>query len=185
MSNESASQAKDIPVNDSADPVEGAGADAAVLDAVATAEAKAAEATEKFFRLAADFDNFKKRAAREREEALRNGVERVVLRLLPVADSFEMAMTAATSAQGTSVESLKAGVEMIQSQLKAALAEVGAVEVESLGKPFDPAVHEAVSQQETSDAPEGQVIQQLRKGYKLREKLIRPASVIVAKSPAA
>jgi molecular chaperone GrpE len=179
MSNESDVKLSETP---GADP---APETAAAADAVALAEAKAAEATDKLLRLAADFDNFKKRAAREREEALRNGIERVVLRLLPVADSFEMAMAAANSAQGTSVDSLKAGVDMIQSQLRAVLAEVGAVEVEALGKPFDPAVHEAVSEQEAADVPEGQVLQQLRKGYKLREKLIRPASVVVAKAPAA
>jgi molecular chaperone GrpE len=179
MSNESEVKSAERPAADAAPDT------VAAADAVALAEAKAAEATDKLLRMAADFDNFKKRAAREREEALRNGVERVVLRLLPVADSFEMAMAAANSASGTSVESLKAGVDMIQSQLRSALAEVGAVEVEALGKPFDPAVHEAVSQQETADVPEGQVLQQLRKGYKLREKLIRPASVVVAKAPTA
>ena len=72
---------------------------------------------------------------------------------------------------------------MIQQQLKNALAETGLEEIDATGKPFDPTLHEAVSQQETADVPEGQVIQQLRKGYKLRERLLRPATVIVAKNP--
>ena len=74
---------------------------------------------------------------------------------------------------------------MIGQQLKNVLAEAGLEEVEALGKPFDPNLHEALSQQETSDVPEGQVVQQLRKGYKFRDRLLRPASVVVAKQPAA
>jgi molecular chaperone GrpE len=74
---------------------------------------------------------------------------------------------------------------MIQQQLKSALTEAGLEEVEASGKPFDPNLHEAVSQQETPDVPEGRVTQQLRKGYRLRERLLRPATVIVAKKPAA
>jgi molecular chaperone GrpE len=70
---------------------------------------------------------------------------------------------------------------MIQQQLKTVLAETGLEEIDAAGKPFDPALHEAVSQQESSEIPEGSVLQQLRKGYKLRERLLRPATVIVAK----
>jgi molecular chaperone GrpE len=70
-------------------------------------------------------------------------------------------------------------------QFKSVLAEAGLEELDALGKPFDPNLHEAVSQQETPDAPEGQVVQQLRKGYKFRDRLLRPASVVVAKQPAA
>ena len=73
---------------------------------------------------------------------------------------------------------------MIYTQLKSALADSGLEEVDAANKPFDPNFHEAVSQQETADVPEGQVIQQLRKGYKLRDRLIRPATVIIAKKPA-
>ncbi|MBI3880221.1 MAG: nucleotide exchange factor GrpE [Verrucomicrobia bacterium] len=146
--------------------------------------AKADEHRDRHLRLAADFENFKKRAARERDEAVRLGVERVVTRLLPLADNFEMAMLAANAA-GAAPDSLKAGVAMIQSQLKAVLGEFGIEEVDAQGKTFDPSLHEAVSQLETADAPEGQVVQQLRKGYRLRERLLRPASVVVAKKPAA
>ena len=74
---------------------------------------------------------------------------------------------------------------MIQQQLKSALLETGLEEIDATGKLFDPTLHEAVSQQETAEVPEGHVVQQLRKGYKLRERLLRPATVIVAKSPAA
>ena len=74
---------------------------------------------------------------------------------------------------------------MIHQQLKNVLAEAGLEEVDATGKTFDPNLHEAVSQQETADVPEGQVVQQLRKGYKLRDRLLRPASVVVAKHPTA
>jgi molecular chaperone GrpE len=70
---------------------------------------------------------------------------------------------------------------MIQSQLKSALTDSGLEEVDASGKPFDPNIHEAVSQQESGDVPEGYVLQQLRKGYKIRERLLRPATVVVAK----
>ena len=72
---------------------------------------------------------------------------------------------------------------MILQQLKSALAEAGLEEIDAAGKTFDPNLHEAVSQQETTSVPEGQVVQQLRKGYKLRERLLRPATVVVAKAP--
>jgi len=69
--------------------------------------------------------------------------------------------------------------------LKSFVTEAGVEEVDALGKPFDPALHEAISQQESADVPEGQVLQQLRKGYKVRERLLRPATVIVARKPEA
>jgi molecular chaperone GrpE len=74
---------------------------------------------------------------------------------------------------------------MIHQQLKSALVDAGLEELDAAGKPFDPNIHEAVSQQETAKVPEGQVVQQLRKGYKFRDRLLRPASVVVAKPPAA
>ena len=147
-------------------------------------QAKAAKADEhwdRLLRLTADFDNFKKRATRERQESIKFANQALLERLIPVLDNFDMALAAANTPQAASVEVLKAGVGMICNQLKSALLEAGLEEVEALNKPFDPAWHEAISQKETSEAPEGQVIQQMRKGYKLRERLIRPASVIVAK----
>jgi len=145
--------------------------------------AKADENWERLLRATADFDNFKKRAARERTEAAQYANISLLQKLLPVLDNFEMAQSAAQNVQGNTLASLQAGVTMIQSQLKSALAETGLEELDATGKMFDPAIHEAVSQQESAAVPEGQVLQQLRKGYKLRERLIRPATVIVAKKP--
>lgn len=142
---------------------------------------KAAENWDKYVRLNADFDNFKKRAARERQEAIRYANEGLLEKLIPVLDNFEMAMQAAQSPQGGSADALKTGVNMIASQLKSALTDAGLEEIDATGQVFNPNLHEAVSQQPSNDVPEGQVLQQLRRGYKLRERLIRPATVIVAK----
>jgi len=145
--------------------------------------AKADAHWDRLLRISAEFDNFKKRAARERQEAIKFANEALLQRLLPVLDNFDMAMAAAQTLQDASVQSLQTGINMIQQQLKAVLAEVGLEEIDAAGTLFDPNLHEAVSQQESATVPEGQVLQQLRKGYKLKERLLRPASVIVAKKP--
>lgn len=150
--------------------------------------AKADENWERLVRTTADFDNYKKRANRERQDAIRFANENLLEKLVPVLDSFDMALTAATAAQSNQTEaaqSLKTGISMVYQQLKSALTESGLEEVDATGKPFDPNLHEAVSQQESADVPEGQVLQQLRRGYKLRERLLRPATVVVSKQPAA
>ena len=149
--------------------------------------AKADEHWDRLLRTAADFENFKKRAARERQEAAQAATAALVNKLLPVLDHFEMAQAAAQNAPApqSGMAALHDGIAMVQQQLKDILAETGLEEVDASGRPFDPAWHEAVSQLETPGVPEGQVIQQLRKGYKLRDRLLRPATVIVAKKPAA
>jgi molecular chaperone GrpE len=147
--------------------------------------AKADENWERLLRTTADFDNFKKRAARERQDAVKFANEGLIQKVIPVLDNFEMALAAAQSSSAEGLKSLQEGVAMIHSQLKSVLAEAGLEEIDATGKPFDPNFHEAVSQQESADVAEGNVLQQLRKGYKLRERLLRPATVIVAKKPAA
>ena len=78
---------------------------------------------------------------------------------------------------------MQAGIQMIHQQFKSTLVEAGLEEIDAANKPFDPHWHEALSQEERTDVPEGQVVQQIRKGYKLRDRLLRPASVVVAKEP--
>jgi molecular chaperone GrpE len=92
---------------------------------------------------------------------------------------------AAASSDGAAAQSLQAGVNMIYNQLKSALADAGLEEIDARGKAFDPNLHEAVSQQENAEMAEGSVTQQIRKGYKFRNRLVRPAGVIVSKKPAA
>lgn len=149
--------------------------------------AKADAHWERLLRTTADFDNFKKRATREKQDAIKFANESLLQKLIPVLDNFDMALAAAqTTAKGDgAVQSLQTGVNMIYQQLKAALTEAGLEELDATDKPFDPNVHEAVSQKETTEVPEGQVVQQLRKGYKFRDRLLRPATVVVAKHPAA
>ncbi len=154
---------------------------------IADLEARAAKADDswdRYVRAVAELDNYRKRAARERSEAIQYANETLLAKLLPLLDNFEMALNAA-SEPAASVESIKTGVAMISGQLRQALGEAGLEELDAAGQPFDPNVHEAVSQLESSDVPEGHVLHQIRKGYRLRGRLLRPASVVVAKAPAA
>ena len=145
--------------------------------------AKADENWERLLRITADLENFKKRAAREKADAIKFANESLIQKLIPVLDNFDMALLAVQSAAADSNQSLQAGITMIHQQLKSALADTGLEEVDAAGKTFDPNLHEAVSQQESAEVPEDQVLQQLRKGYKLRDRLLRPATVIVARKP--
>jgi molecular chaperone GrpE len=135
-------------------------------------------------RARADLDNFRKRAAREREEAARFANESLMEKLIPVLDSFEMAVQA-TDDQAAGSDAVRDGVRMIFQQLKSALTDAGLEEIDATGQEFDPNLHEAVSTMETDEVEEGHVAQQLRKGYRLRERLLRPAMVVVARKPAA
>jgi len=155
----------------------------AEIDQLRQQAAKAEEFRERLLREAADFENYKKRAARERQDSVTYANESLLQKLIPVLDTFEMALAAKT-ADSASAQSLQTGVQMIYNQLKSTLAEAGLEEIDARGKVFDPNFHEAVSQQETVELPEGQVTQQIRRGFKFRNRLVRPAGVIVAKKPA-
>jgi molecular chaperone GrpE len=155
------------------------------LQDLQTQAAKADEHWERMLRLAADFENFKKRTAREQTDARKFANEGLIAKLLPILDNFEMAMQVAADPKASSIESLRAGVEMIQQQLRSALREAGVEELDAAGAAFDPNLHEAVSQAESADVPEGHVMQQLRRGYRLNGRLLRPATVVVARKPAA
>ena len=159
------------------------GLTAAQLSDLQAKAAKADENWDRYVRAVADLDNYKKRALRERQDAIKYANEALVEKLLPIVDNFEAALLAANSPQATNVESLKMGVNMIYTQLKNLLAETGVEEIDAANKTFDPNLHEAVSQQPSTEVPEGQVLQQMRKGYRFRDRLLRPAMVIVAKKP--
>jgi molecular chaperone GrpE len=141
---------------------------------------KAQENWDRFLRLNADFDNFKKRTAKDRLEAIKFANEDLIERLLPVMDNFEAALAAGNNTEAGSVESLLTGVKMILGQLRSVVTDAGLVEIDAQGKLFDPVIHEALSQEPSDDIAEGHVLRQMRKGYKLRERLIRPASVVVS-----
>ena len=130
---------------------------------------------EAYLRLAADFDNYRKRAARERAEMATFATERLVKQLLPVLDDLERALEAAAAHEEAKLEE---GVRLVQRSLADLLSKEGLSEIEADGR-FDPHVHEALLTQ-PSDAEEGTVIQVLQKGYRLGERVVRPARVIVA-----
>ena len=179
-------EATPAPAAENAEPVATIGPATLAPEQLEELKERAARADEfwdRLLRTTADFDNFKKRAARERTEAIQFANAALIQKLLPVLDSFEMALAASQTAADEKSASLQAGIVMVQSQLKNVLADAGLEEIDATARPFDPALHEAVSQQESGDAAEGQVIQQIRKGYKWRERLLRPAAVIVAKKP--
>lgn len=153
------------------------------LEELKARAAKADDNWERLLRTTADFDNFKKRAAREKQDAIRYANEGLLEKLVPVLDNFDAALSAAQTTPSGAGQSMQAGIAMIFQQLKKVLTESGLEEVDASGQKFDPNLHEAVSQQETAEVPEGRVVQQLRKGYKLRDRLLRPATVVVAKKP--
>jgi molecular chaperone GrpE len=143
--------------------------------------AKADENWDKFLRAAADLDNHRKRVAREKEELARFTSERVVAALLPALDNLERAIDAAQQ-HGTENSSLLEGITQVCSQFRRTLTEFGLKEIAAnAGHPFDPNLHEAVSHVESGEHPEGHVVEQLQRGYKLADRLLRPARVIVSK----
>ncbi len=177
--------AEGTPSPESLVALEPATVSAEQLEELKQRAAKADEHWDRLLRTTADFENFKKRAARERQESIKYANESLLTKLLAVLDSMDMALTAAQAAPADAVQSLQTGLNLVQQQFKTVLTEAGLEEVDASGKVFDPNFHEAISQREAADVPEGTVVHQVRKGYKLRDRLIRPASVIVSKLPAA
>lgn len=131
-------------------------------------------------RLAADLENYRKRAAKEREEIQRFGNEKLVKDLLPVVDGFDRALAAAASD-----DPLREGVKLVRAALEQTLARHGVVGFSAMGERFDPAVHEALLQVPTREQPPGTVVMEHARGFKLNDRLVRPAMVGVAVEPPA
>jgi molecular chaperone GrpE len=129
----------------------------------------------------ADLDNFRKRAAREKEDAMKYANAAFLERLIPILDNFELGLNAART--GAENSPILAGMDMVAKQLNDFLLSSGVEPVNAEGQPFDPNLHEAVAQEESAKVAEGLIIRQLRKGYKLRDRLLRPATVVVSKGP--
>jgi molecular chaperone GrpE len=142
---------------------------------LAEAEARRDEYLEHAQRVSADFDNFRKRAAREQQSLVARAHERLVKELLPVLDDLERALEAAAAHEEAKLEE---GVELVERELRAALAREGLVEIETDGG-FDPHVHEALLTQ-PSEVEEGGIVQVLQKGYRLGDRVLRPARVVVS-----
>ncbi|WP_437876683.1 nucleotide exchange factor GrpE [Sorangium sp. So ce513] len=150
---------------------------------LAEAQAEAARTREQLLRTAADFDNFRKRSRREVEEAQRRGRELILKDLLPVFDNLERAATHAESAPD--VKSVAEGVRIVAKQFVDTLDRMGIKRIPAVGKPFDPTVHEAIQQIESTEHPAGVVIAEVQPGYILGDYLIRAAMVVVSKGPPA
>jgi len=150
-------------------------------DPVEKLQAEAASWKDKCLRAHAEMDNLRKRLAREKQEAIEYANEGFLHDLLPIVDNLELALQ--SMEQSDNIQTLKEGVGMVLSQLHQTLKKHGVDHVEAIGKPFDYHAHEAVSQVESDQHPEGTVIHQTRKGYKLKGRLLRPAGVVVSKPP--
>jgi molecular chaperone GrpE len=132
-------------------------------------------AIERLARLQADFENTRKREARERSELRDYAMANAVEAFLPVLDNFQLALRSTGSA-----EQLRTGVELIVKQMEEALRSIAIQPIETVGSPFDPRFHEALEMVERDDVPDHQVIEEVRRGYRIKERLLRPALVRVA-----
>jgi molecular chaperone GrpE len=129
----------------------------------------------------AELDNYRKRMARDKTDAIKFANGGLLCELLPVIDSFQMGLDAAKLEDSESI--ITQGMEMVQKQLEEFLSIQGATEISAIGQPFDPNLHEAISQETSDEIPEGNIISQIRKGYRLHDRLLRAANVIVSKGP--
>ena len=149
---------------------------------VDTLTAEKASLYDKLLRQQAEFENFRKRVERERGSLYQHGRDDVLLQFLPVVDNFERALTSLETSEGDA-EALRHGVELIHKQFKDALAKFGLEAVDAVGQAFDPHVHEAVTTEATDKHKENTVIEEFQRGYRIGDRLLRPAKVKVASSP--
>jgi len=153
-------------------------------DAAAAATAELAELKDRHLRLAAEFDNFRRRNLKERQDLHNYANENLVKELLPAVDNLERAVVhGRKEEQRADSENLLQGVELTYRSLVQILARFGVVEIEAEGKPFDPQVHEAVRRVSSNEHAPGTVVEVYQKGYLLKDRLLRPAMVAVAGDP--
>ncbi|MGI8889500.1 MAG: nucleotide exchange factor GrpE [Chthoniobacterales bacterium] len=126
----------------------------------------------------ADFDNYKKRATREKEDAIKYANSALLERLIAIVDNFDLGLSAAKSEGEKSP--IYSGMHMVFKQLTDFLADNGLQPIDAEGQPFDPNLHEAIAREASETAPEGVVVRQMRRGYRLKDRLLRPSSVVVS-----
>ena len=165
-SNEKSSETKSRPTDDS-------------QDQFAELKAELNKYKDIALRSVADLDNYRKRMAREKDDAIRYANASFLERLIPILDNFELGLQAAKV--GGSQSAVQDGMVMVFKQLQEFLASCGVETIDATGEHFDPNLHEAIAQEQSAEIGEGFVIRQLRKGYKLKDRLIRPANVVVSK----
>jgi len=173
----------ELPASDDTEEIEigAAAADPQPVEASELQKLKAERDTllDRLARLQAEFENARKRAAREQQEFRDFATADAIKALLPAFDSFERALQAPTN----QANEFRSGVELIYKQIQDALAKLGVRAVPAKGEVFDPRVHEAIEMVETTEVPDHQVVDELQRGYKLKDRLLRPAMVKVAQNP--
>jgi len=145
---------------------------------IAELELQVEEHQQRYLRAQADFDNFRRRTIKEREELAQYATMKLLNQLLPVVDNFERAIAAAK--QNSDFEALSKGVDMISRQFNQVLEQEGLKPMEAIGQPFNPEYHQAVMQEQSEEHEEGIVLEELQKGYMLKDKVLRPAMVKVS-----
>jgi len=151
------------------------------IDSIDTLKKSLNEAADKYIRLYADFENYRKVAARNKEESLKYANEELLTDFLTVIDHLELALQHSEGSERSNA--LAEGVQLTLKELKGVLEKHGLVTIDAIGKPFDPFVHHAMSQIESKDAEENTVVKEFRKGYMLKDRVIRATLVGVAKKP--
>jgi molecular chaperone GrpE len=150
--------------------------------ALAAKAEELAALNDKYLRLAAEFDNYKRLAQRDQRDQIRFGNEHLLKELLPVVDNLERAIK--SSREGASSDALIQGVDLTLKQLTGALARFSVVPVETIGRPFDPATHQAVTSVASDSIPKQHVVDEFQRGYLLHDRILRPAMVSVSSGPA-
>ncbi len=145
---------------------------------------KADENREALLRARAEVDNLRKRNERDVENAHKFGTEKIVAELLPVWDSMELGLAAA-SEEGVDIAKVREGMELTLKMLVTAMEKSGVAQVDPAGQPFDPELHQAMTMRESDQVPPGSVVDVVQKGYTLNGRLVRPALVVVAQAPEA
>jgi molecular chaperone GrpE len=191
-------ESQDNPDSDAAPPVpderpsdppapagESASAEPSPAERVATLEAEKAELKDRMLRIAAEFDNYKKRMRKEVTEHEVKAREAVLREFLEIADNLERAVSSWKEGEQKDVKSVQDGVDLVLRLFKSKLERHSVTAIEAKGQPFDPRVHDAISQAPSADVSPGTVLHELQKGYRVGERLLRPALVVVAKAPPA
>lgn len=138
-----------------------------------------ADLNQRFLRVAADFENYKRRTMQEKEDLIKYSNAKIMGELLPILDAFQIALKNPGECQ--EAQNVIKGVEMLYRQLMQALEQAGMTKIETVGQPFDPKLHEAIMQVDDDSVPEDTVVEELRAGYMLNERVIRPSMVKVSK----
>ena len=171
--------ASDVPTSTPAP----APAEPSPAERVATLEAEKAELKDRMLRIAAEFENYKKRTRKEMSEHEAKARESVLREFLEIADNLERAISSWKEGEQKDVKSVQDGVDLVLRLFKSKLERHSVTAIVAKGQPFDPRVHDAISQAPSADVPPGTVLHELQKGYRVGERLLRPAMVVVAKAP--